>query len=66
MSSYSREYPKNRYYYVPYYGDESNQGHYSSAPRVAGRVGNSKIIKNIFLNKGYSIFILLKLKKAKL
>ena len=42
MSSYSREYPKNRYYYVPYYGDESDQGYYSSAPRVAGRVGNSK------------------------
>ena len=45
MSSYSsreyREYPKNRYYYVPYY-ESDHQGY--SAPRVGGRVGNSKYL----------------------
>ena len=45
MSTYSRSYPRDRdrYYYVPYYADESAQGYYyPEVSRVAGRVGNSK------------------------
>ena len=35
-------YSRDRYYYVPYYADESASNYYPEVPRVTGRVGNSE------------------------